>query len=231
MFLYQPTSGYCYNSDSIFLYDFISTFKPKGKLLDVGCGVGIISLLLSRDFSLDTSIIDKQKSMLEYAIHNYRLNDLKAKSYLGDFLDLELEECYDYIISNPPFYDAQVQQSTNTHLNIARYAQHLPIEGFIKRVKSLLKPRGYFVFCYDAKQIDRLLYHLKAYRLNPEKIQFVHSKIERESKLVMILARNNSKSMTQVLPPFVVFDESDTYRINAQKAFDKANTHSIKGDF
>ncbi len=231
MFLYQPTSGYCYNSDSIFLYDFISNFNPKGSLLDVGCGVGIISLLLSRDFNIETTIIDKQEKMLNYAQHNYELNDLDVQSYLGDFTEFETTDKFDYIISNPPFYDSRVTQSENTHLNIARYAHHLPIEDFIAKVKKLLKPRGYFIFCYDAKQVDLLVYHLTSYGINVEKIQFVHSKIDRDSKLVMIAARMGSKSMTQILPPFVVFDDESVYRQNAQKAFERANTNSIKGDF
>jgi tRNA1(Val) A37 N6-methylase TrmN6 len=67
--------------------------------------------------------------------------------------------------------------------------------------------------------------------INPEKIQFVHSKLDRESKLVMIAARMNSRSMTQILPPFVVFDDKSIYREKAQKAFKKAGTNSIKGDF
>ena len=231
MFLYQPTSGYCYNSDSIFLYDFISRFKPKGELLDVGCGVGIISLLLTRDFPLQTSIIDKQEKMLSYAKHNFALNNLQVKYYLGDFEVHQTEDRYDYIVSNPPFYDASVTQSENTHLNIARYAHHLPIEGFIKKVKTFLRPKGWFIFCYDAKQVDILLQHLRIHGINPEKIQFVHSKIDRDSKLVMIAARNNSKSMTQILPPFVVFDDLNTYKEKAMQAFENANTHSIKGDF
>ncbi len=231
MFLYQPTSGYCYNSDSIFLYDFISSFKPKGKLLDVGCGVGIISLLLTRDFNIQTSIIDKQEKMLDYAKHNYALNKLEAQSHLGDFIEWTTDEKFDYIISNPPFYDSNVQQSENTHLNIARYAHHLPIGDFIAKVKKLLKPRGYFIFCYDAKQVDLLLHHLTSYGITVETMQFVHSKIDRESKLVMIAARMGSKSMTKILPPFVVFDEKSDYREKALKAFERANTNSIKGDF
>ncbi len=231
MFLYQPTSGYCYNSDSIFLYDFISSFKPKGKLLDVGCGVGIISLLLTMDFNIQTSIIDKQEKMLDYAKHNYALNKLEAQSPLGDFTEWTTDEKFDYIISNPPFYDSSVQQSENTHLNIARYAHHLPIDDFIAKVKTLLKPRGYFIFCYDAKQVDLLLHHLTSYGITVETMQFVHSKIDRESKLVMIAARMGSKSMTKILPPFVVFDEKSVYREKAMKAFERANTNSIKGDF
>ena len=231
MYLYQPSSGYAYNSDSIFLYDFISTFKPKGSLLDVGCGVGIISLLLSRDFSLETSIVDKQEIMLNYAKHNYELNNLKVTATLNDFSNFCEEKKFDYVVSNPPFYDQNVTQSKNEHLNIARYAQHLPIENFIAKVKKVLKPRGRFIFCYDAKQVDKLLYELIKNKINPEQIRFVHSKIDRDSKLVMIAARLNSKSMMKILPPLIVFDKESNYNTEAKEAFKKAATNSIKGDY
>ena len=231
MFLYQPSSGYSYNSDSIFLYDFISKFKPNGKVLDVGCGVGIISLLLTRDFPIETDIIDKQEIMLKYAKHNFFINNLEVTAHLGDFQEFKEDIKYDFIVSNPPFYDSNVIQSKNEHLNIARYAHHLPIDKFIQKVKKLLKPRGYFIFCYDAKQVDRLLYRLKEEKINPEQIRFVHSKIDREAKLVMISARLNSKSLTKILPPFIVFNEKSVYNREAKKAFEKAGTQSIKGDY
>lgn len=231
MYLYQPSSGYAYNSDSIFLYDFISRFNPKGSLLDVGCGVGIVSLLLSRDFNLTTTVIDKQERMLNYAIHNYKLNQLSAQAIHQDFISFNTKEKFNYIISNPPFYDQNVQQSQDESLNIARYAHHLPIEPFITTVKKHLHPRGYFIFCYDAKQVDKLLHTLINNKLNPEVIRFVHSKAQRDSKLVMIAARMNSKSMMKVLAPLIVFNEKSNYNVEAQEAFDKAGTHSIKGDF
>lgn len=231
MFLYQPTKGYAYNSDSIFLYAFISNFNPKGRLLDVGCGVGIVSLLLSRDFNIKTSVIDKQEIMLSYTRHNYSINSLNVESYLGDFLEFEVDEKFDFIVSNPPFYDENVVQSQNEHLNIARYAQHLPIENFIKKVKMLLRPRGRFIFCYDAKQVDKLLYHLIKEKINPEVLRFVHSKLDRDSKLVMISARLNSKSMMKIMPPLIVFNEESNYRDEAKRAFEKAKTNSIKGDY
>ena len=231
MYLYQPTKGYAYNSDSIFLYDFISNFNPKGSLLDVGCGVGILSLLLSRDFDISTTIIDKQKSMLCYAEHNYKINSLEVDAYLGDFIDFSEDKKFDFVVSNPPFYDSDVIQSDNEHLNIARYAHHLPLVEFISKVKRVLKPRGRFIFCYDSKQIDRVLFTLKESKINPEVLRFVHSKIDRESKLVMISARMNSKSLTKIMPPFIVFNEDSNYLKESQEAFKKADTHSIKGDY
>ncbi len=231
LFLYQPTKGYAYNSDSIFLYQFIHQFKPRGKVLDVGCGVGILSLLLSRDFNIETTIIDKQKIMLQYAKHNYTINNLSVESYQEDFLCWEKGVCFDYIISNPPFYDSRVTQSENEHLNIARYSHHLPIDGFIQKVKRHLRPRGRFIFCYDAKQVDKLLFTLIKYKINPEVIRFVHAKEDRDSKLVMISARLNSNSMMKVLPPLIVFDKESNYKEEAQKAFSMAKTNSIKGDY
>lgn len=231
MFLYQSASGYRYNSDSIFLYDFAASLQPKGSLLDVGCGVGILSLLLSRDFVLRTTIVDKQEKMLSYARHNFNLNGLEAEAYLGDFLSFESNERFDMIISNPPFYDSEVTQSEDEHLNIARYAHHLPFDVFAQKAKKLLKPRGRLIFCYDAKQIDGILRDLKLNKINPEVIRFVHAKIDRESKLVMIAARINSRSMTKVMPPLVVFDAQNCYLPEAQRAFERAGTHSIKGEF
>jgi len=231
LFLYQPTSGYAYNSDSIFLYHFISRFKPSGKLLDVGCGVGIISLLLSRDFKITTNIIDKQKIMIEYAKHNFNLNHLEVEVEQGDFIECDERNKFDFIVSNPPFYHQNVTKSENEHLKIARYAEHLPLDKFISKVKKLLTPRGWFIFCYDAKQLSDILVQMKLNKITPQTIQFVHSKVNRGSKLVFIAGRLNSNALLEVLSPLIVFDEQSNYHSEALEAFAKASTHSIKGDF
>jgi len=231
VFLYQPEEGYRYNSDSIFLYSFIHRFQPKGRLLDIGCGVGILSLLLSRDFTLETTIVDKQESMLRYAKHNFKINHLEAEAYLCDIAAFQSQKSFDFIISNPPFYDSEVTQSQDRHLNISRYAHHMPIEILVGTAKRLLAPRGYFVFCYDAKQIDRVLYQLREEKINPEVLRFVHSKSDREAKIVLIAARKGSKAMTKVMPPLVVFDAQSQYLLDAKEAFEKADTYTVKAGF
>jgi len=224
---YQPADGYCFNSDSIFLYDFAARFRPKGDLLDVGAGVGILGLLFARDFNVRVTLVEKQSKMAELARINARINGLEASIVEDDFLRHAFEKQFDTIVSNPPFYPEEVVQSPDDHIHACRYNLHLPIDDFFQKVKKIIKPRGRFIFCYDPTQITALLSALERVGLKAEEIRFVHPKIDRPAKLVLIAARNQSRARQRVLAPLIVHDEKG-YTPEAAKAFQKARTHTIK---
>jgi len=228
LLLYQPKSGYCYNSDTIFLYDFISTFKPKGDVIDVGAGCGVLGLLIAKDFpNITLEAVEKQKDFIFYAKKNASVNNTKYKLYEGDFLDLDIDKKYDYIISNPPFYPDGVQKSNNTMLFHARYNTNLPMADFFKKVSQMLKPQSHFIFCYDATQFALICAELDNVKMKVVDVQFVHPKIDRMASLVMVHARNGSKSMMKVWAPFISFD-SDNPTQKVKKIYEKASTQSIK---
>jgi len=224
---YQPEIGYRFNSDSIFLYDFASSFSPRGRVLDVGSGVGVVSLLLARDFSLTPTLVEKQEMMAAYARKNAEVNRIEADVRVCDFLEFDTKERFDFIVSNPPFYHDNVIKSEDRHLSICRYNTHLPPEPFFKKVGELLSRRGHFIFCYDASQVSEILNLLQNSRLTVEHLRFVHPKITRAAKLVMVHARKDSKAKTATLPPLVPFD-GDEYTEEAKEIFKKARTHTIK---
>ncbi|MDD5203594.1 MAG: hypothetical protein PHH41_10715 [Sulfurimonas sp.] len=58
-------------------------------------------------------------------------------------------------------------------------------------------------------------------------MQFVHPKIDRGASLVMIHARNGSKSLMKIWEPFISFD-GDEFSDKAQEIYKKASTQSIK---
>ncbi len=227
MLFYQPLSGYRFNSDSIFLYDFIGSFSPSGEMLDVGCGVGVIGLLLARDFDLKATLVEKQPMMVSYAKKNAEINKIDADIHLADFLEFESEKRFDCIVSNPPFYHEGVIKSEDPHLHACRYNSHLPPKPFFAKAKRLLKPRGHLYFCYDASQIGEISTALSDASLTVEHMRFVHPKRERGAKLVMIHARSGSKAKCSVLPPLIPF-EADGYAEAAKEIFKNARTHTIK---
>jgi len=226
--IYQPSKGYIYNSDTIFLYDFVSKLNFSGEILDVGSGSGVLGLLLARDFHrVNLSQVEIQDNFIYLSKKNAEVNRIDTFMYEGDFLEIGIDKKFDLIVSNPPFYHGNVIKSKNEMLKIARYRDSLEMEPFFKKVNRLLKPKGLFCFCYDAKQIVELLVTLNRYKMSVEYIRFVHSKILKDANLVMIAIKKSSKSLCKTLAPLVVFD-GEKFSDEVNGIYKRANTYTIK---
>jgi tRNA1(Val) A37 N6-methylase TrmN6 len=228
MHLYQYEDGYRYNSDSLVLYGFISQFKLKGYVLDVGSGCGILGLLLKRDFTcIHLSQIEIQKAHYLLNEKNAQENGLETEMLLGSFLEFCFDKKFDFVVSNPPFYHEGSKKSENDALKISRYANNLPLEAFCKKVSSVLKPRGSFLFCYDAKQIDLVFAALKNNKFQVETLQFVHSKADKNANLVLIHAKKSSKALVNVLPPLILHDTDGNLAREVACIYEKSQTKSM----
>lgn len=227
MQIYQPLCGYCFNSDTLFLYDFIAQFKPKKKLLEVGSGSGILGLLLARDFNITLTQVEKQEVFVKFTSKNAEVNKIDTTLIASDFLELQTDEKFDFIVSNPPFYHGGVVQSEDEVRSIARYNEYLPIVPFINKVGKTLTPRGRFIFCYDPQVLPELIVALHEAKLRIEDIRFVYPKEGKMASLVMIHARKGSKSMMKTHPPLYAFVEGD-FSKEAVAVYKKTATYSIK---
>ena len=52
---------------------------------------------------------------------------------------------------------------------------------------------------------------LRNYKLEPKKIRFVHSNINKEPSMVLIEALKGGKSMIKVFPPLIIYNENGKY--------------------
>lgn len=74
------------------------------KILDIGTGSGVIPLVLKKHFpGAKISSIDFSEKALETAKRNAEHHQLEINFIHGDYLNFELAETYDVIISNPPY--------------------------------------------------------------------------------------------------------------------------------
>ncbi|MCF6173913.1 MAG: methyltransferase [Campylobacteraceae bacterium] len=226
MTFYQYKDGYRYNSDTIFLYDFISRYKIKGSLLDIGSGCGILGLLIKRDFPKTTlTQIDIQKKNVNINKKNSSVNKQESKIIFNDFLEHTFDEKFDFIISNPPFYHEGSLKSKDKSLFLSRHSLALQIDKFFQKTYSLLKPKGSFIFCYDAKQVDILLTALTQAKFKVNEMRFIHVNLEKPAALVMIYARRESKSLCKILPPLILYEDKE-YTDLVKNIFKKADTNS-----
>lgn len=226
MIITQPKNGYRYNSDTMFLYDFIREGGVRGEVLDAGCGSGVLGLLLKRDFpKISLSLLDILEANVNLAAANASQNGLEAEFITADFAKFKSEKRFDLIVSNPPFYHDGVKKSENEHLRTARYSENLPLSALVGRANSLLKPRGVFSFCYDAKRLAEILLCLSEFKFTLTRLCFVYPKADGTANLALIEAKKSSKSLAQILPPIFVF-EGGVYSKKAAEIFAAANTQS-----
>ncbi len=226
MIITQPKNGYRYNSDTMFLYDFIREGGVRGEVLDTGCGSGVLGLLLKRDFhKISLSLLDILEANVNLAAANASQNGLEAEFITADFAKFKTEKRFDLIVSNPPFYHDGVKKSENKHLRTARYSENLPLSALVRTANSLLKPRGVFSFCYDAKRLAEILLCLAEFKFTLTRLCFVYPKADGAANLALIEAKKSSKSLAQILPPIFVF-EGGVYSKKTAEIFATANTQS-----
>ncbi|WP_330746643.1 peptide chain release factor N(5)-glutamine methyltransferase [Chryseobacterium sp. CP-77] len=82
-----------------------SEFKVQGlKILDIGTGSGVIPLVLKKHFpEAEVSSIDFSEKALKTAQRNAEYHQLEIRFIHADYLNFDLAENYDIIISNPPY--------------------------------------------------------------------------------------------------------------------------------
>lgn len=236
MVLYQPINGYCYNSDTHFLFNFIcenlKKYKNiKGEILDIGSGSGILGLLVVKEYEkLNLNQCEIQSQFQFFSTKNAENNKIETKLYKGSFVDINFDKKFDICISNPPFYHSNVIKSENESLKIARYNDFLPLKKFIEKTSYILKNSGKFFFCYDCKQLNEILLLLNEYKFNLEALQFVHPKLSKDATLVLIYAKKSSKSLTKIFNPLIVFDKENSFTKEVENIYKKSSTYSIKVD-
>lgn len=254
MKLFQLKDGYRYNSDSLFLWDFARkncSFKASQSLLDVGCGCGILGLLLARDFNCALSCIDIQPQNCELAQMNAQANGIKASIICADFFkdwesgnsvensagnsagnfgipsqSCQRNQSFERIICNPPFYDFG-GENKNAHKNTSRNASSFDISAFASKCSKLLAPKGELVLCYDARLVDRLLQALLEAGLKPIKLAFLHSKPSKPANIVLVVAKKGAKSPLCVFGSLFACNESGTHSDFAKEVFIKADLISV----
>lgn len=147
--------------------------KPKA-ILDIGAGTGILSLMLAqRSTAENLEAIEIDEGAYEQCVENFEASPWADRLFcyhagLDEFLE-ELEEPYDLIISNPPFYAEDVS-SGNTSRDRARQNQSLPFEELLEGASKLLSPDGLFSTIIPFKEETEFIALAASFGLFPSRI-------------------------------------------------------------
>ncbi len=74
----------------------------NSKVLDIGCGIGILGIAAAKLFNADVVMGDVNERAVMLARKNIKLNDVKAEVYQGNLYQKINQKDFDAILSNPP---------------------------------------------------------------------------------------------------------------------------------
>lgn len=113
------------------------------KILDIGTGTGLLSLMLAQKTNCPIDTVEINKDAFEQAASNVAQSPWENKISLihDDIMQFNAKEKYDFIISNPPFFENQLK-SNKEDRNDAMHATRLSFENLLQAIKNNLSANG-----------------------------------------------------------------------------------------
>lgn len=214
----QNTTGFCFGIDSVLLSDFAKEVKNGSKVMDIGTGTGIISILLSKKANVKKIYgVEIQQEVANMAERSVKLNNLEDKisiinTNIKDIFDKFEPNTFDAIVTNPPYMKLNTgAKSDEIKKLISRHEVECNLEDIIKISYKLLKSRGEFYMVHRAERIVDILYLMRKYKLEPKKIRFIQSKVNKEPNLLLIKGIKDAGNQLKIERPLVVYNEDGSY--------------------
>jgi len=129
-----PQSVYEPREDSLLLLESVKEIKGK-KVLEVGCGSGIISIILAKQN--DVTAVDINEEAVEATKKNAEMNNVHLKCFQSDLFS-DISDTFDIILFNPPYLPAEEEDLTYSGGADGRQV----IEKFIPQCRNYLKNDG-----------------------------------------------------------------------------------------
>jgi len=161
-------------TDGVLLGAWASTEPQPQSILDIGAGTGVVALMLAQRSNADTiDGIEVDADAYEQCVDNFEASNWADRLFcyhasLEEFV-AEMDDKYDLIVSNPPFYSEMVS-SGNESRDIARQNQSLPFEVLLSSVARLLSENGTFSTIIPFKEEERFLKLAATLNLNPKRL-------------------------------------------------------------
>ena len=119
--------------------------KNVKKILDIGTGTGLLSLMLAQKSESLVDGIELDPDSAAQARENIMASPWSGRISLiqGNVLIYPLASAYDFIITNPPFFESDLRSPVNKK-NKAKHNETLTLDELIVVIQRHLKSTGLF---------------------------------------------------------------------------------------
>ncbi len=199
------------------------------RMLDVGTGCALIALMLAQRFpsagidaiDIDSASVAEAKENIERSPWGDRVCVMQSPF---SSLYEECSECYDLIVSNPPYFDSGVNDFSSAR-NIARHKGSLSPETLLACSSHMLRDKGRLSMIFPSEYFSKLRLMAPLCGMSLDRATYVKDGYGSVAKRVMAeFIKKESESscadadmtMTDEVPTLVMFEDdrqpTDEYR-------------------
>ena len=194
-----------------FLLSSLPRLKPGMNVCDLGCGTGLLGLLLlQRQGELKVTGLDIQPEAV-------RLGELAAsENHLAGRLAFRLEDLrktalpagsFDLVISNPPYFSPSAGLPPKGEARrSARTEETCALEDACRAAARLLRWGGSFCLVHKPERLADLVCALRREGLEPKRLRPACVRPERAPCLILLEARRGGRPGLRIEPPLVLED-------------------------
>ena len=212
-------------TDSILLAHFAksSRVNKRKRAVDLGCGSGIISILLAYDdpdlhvdgveIQPDAALLASENTMLSGLCGRVTIHEGDLRRHNG-FLPTGN---YDLAVANPPYYVKGCgKRPESAGLAAARSEEFCTFEDICKTARSLTRWGGSFALVHKPERLTVIFSTLSDNGFEPKRIRFVQHGKSSPPCLVLIESRRGGKPSLTVEAPLMLTndDGSDSDEVN-----------------
>ncbi len=169
-------------TDGVLLGAWTEIKEDVCSVLDIGTGTGLIALQIAQ--RSDCELIDAleiEPNAYEQAVTNFENSDWGDRLFcyhasLQEFTE-EIEDTYDLIISNPPFYNSTFKELKKNRA-LARHTENLTFDELLQGTSKLLSDSGSCAFIIPFEEEEKFLETAKKNHLFPNRITHVKGNIK-----------------------------------------------------
>ncbi|MCB4807007.1 methyltransferase [Tamlana sp. 62-3] len=186
----QDKSAMKIGTDAVLLGAWASIKNQPFSILDIGAGTGILALILAqRCFAEVIDALEIDDEAYEECVENFEHSPWGDRLFcyhasLEEFTN-EIEDEYDLIVCNPPFYSDDFK-TNNPSRDLARFQDAMPFEHLLQSVAILLSENGIFSVIIPKKEEAHFIELASNYQLSPVRICHVKGNPTSEIKRSLI---------------------------------------------
>lgn len=211
----QNTDGFCFGIDSVLLSDFAKNIKKNSKVVDIGTGTGIISILLSKKANVSKIYgVEIQEEVADMAKRSVELNNLENKieiinddiKNINNYIE---NNSIDVIVTNPPYKKLTTGlKNENEKLLISRHEIKCNLQDIAEISRKLLKDKGEIYLVHKSERLVDILTTFRQNRLEVKQLRLVAPTVDSQPNLVLVKAVKNGGEFLTIEKQLTIYKDA-----------------------